>query len=89
MRNKTLTIVGALLVLVFVCGCNSDECGNCGGGVEDGYFFKRVTSDDLLQLSSDFPDMQLEQCIRFKFDVNDEFDLETVTLVDDCCCDLY
>ena len=82
-------LVFIFLMLVFL-GCESDECGSCGGGVLDGYLFKTVTEDDRVQLSSTLPELELEACIRFKFELNgSDFNLETVTVVDDCCCDLY
>lgn len=72
-----------------ITGCNQEGCGDCGGGLIDGYLYQRVTSDDLLLLQSAFPDLQLDECIRFQMDDLQEIDPQSVEFVPDCCCDLY
>jgi len=69
-------------------GCNiKNDCVDCGGGLLDGYLYKVVSTDDLASV----PDLDIESCIRFKYTVltNDEIDSETVTVVNDCCCKEY
>ena len=85
--------IAILITALLLCGgsgCNNDDCNDCGGGVINGYMFKRVEQEDLAQLTPDFPDLQIDACIRFKIDLNNHsFKLGTVTIVDDCCCDVY
>ncbi|NOZ04685.1 MAG: hypothetical protein GXO92_08845 [FCB group bacterium] len=84
---KLLAIL--LLFLSINIGCNkSTECSNCGGGLTGGYLYKRVTQEDLAQLGG-IEGITLETCIRYKFLTEDEFDLESIDIVDNCCCDQY
>lgn len=84
-----LAIIISSLILYGLTGCNdSSECTNCGGGPVDGFLYKRVTQEDLSQLGS-IEDITLDTCIRFQFIDMDEFDLESIEIVDDCCCDQY
>ena len=63
------------------------NCTNCGGGLVDGYMYKEVSMADLVGLGA-VEDIEVGVCIRYKLDGTD-FDLETVQVVDDCCCTLY
>ncbi len=76
-----------MLVLVFSSCKKDDACSDCGGGPQDGYLYKTVTQDDISTLGT--LGIQLEECIQYKIDFSEEIDLETVLVVDDCCCDLY
>ncbi len=65
--------------------CEKDEgCDDCGGTILDGYLFSEVTTADLSTLGA-VEDIEVGACIRYKLD-GTEFDLETVKVVDDCCC---
>ncbi|MFH1852773.1 MAG: hypothetical protein ABIA75_10540 [Candidatus Neomarinimicrobiota bacterium] len=73
-------------------GCDNEACGDCGGGLIDGYFYKKVTTEDLGFIGSEndnIPDLELDACIRFQFDLNNEINVESVKVVDDCCCEIY
>jgi hypothetical protein len=92
MRKQQLITLFLCLCLPVIalfngCGKNS-ECTDCGGGLTGGYLYKRVTQEDLTQLAT-IEGITLDTCIRFKFIIEDEFDLESITIVDDCCCDQY
>lgn len=89
MIKKMIGVLIIVIALMVCTNCESDECSDCGGGIIDGHLYTRVTTDDLAQLGAEFPYLKVDDCIRFKFDINNEFDLETVELVDDCCCDIY
>ncbi|MBC8403542.1 MAG: hypothetical protein H8E14_18835 [Candidatus Marinimicrobia bacterium] len=85
-----IAILITALLLSGGTGCNKNDCKGCGGGLIDGYLYKRVEQVDLEKLTTIFPDLQIEACIRFKLDLNGiDINLETVTVVDDCCCDVY
>lgn len=87
---KRIAILVTALSLSVGSGCNNDDCKDCGGGVIEGYLYKTVEQEDLAELTPNFPDLQIEACIRFKLDLNTSgFKLETVEVVDDCCCDVY
>ncbi len=80
----------SILILFFCISCNEDDsCTDCGGGLEEGYLYKTVTEDDISKLGQ--LGITLDECIQFKFvsDTGEELDIETVAVVDDCCCDLY
>ncbi len=83
--NHKIFVPVLILVLVFVaCPNNEEGCNDCGGTIIDGYFFSEVTIEDLTVLV-DIEGIEVGACIRFKLD-GTEFDLETVKVVDDCCC---
>ncbi len=86
---KTVFFAVLLLAVTICTNCETSECGDCGGGIIDGHLYKRVTTDDLVQLSPYFQNLAVDDCIRFKLDLNDDFDIESVEQVDDCCCDIY
>ena len=82
-RNILLTSFLAMLVFL---ACEKEEgCDDCGGTILDGYFFSEVSTADLTVLGT-VEDIEVGVCIRYKLDGTD-FDLETVLVVDDCCCD--
>ncbi len=84
-----LPLAVLLLFLSTNSGCNkTTECSDCGGGLTGGYLYKRVTQEDLTQLGG-IEGITLDACIRYKFLTEDEFDLESVDIVDNCCCDQY
>ncbi len=81
-------ILLVLLVGLFNPACTDEDCSDCGGNISEGYLFRQVTEEDMDQLLPVFPDIKLETCIRFKLELTgSEIDLESVTVVDDCCCD--
>ena len=70
--------------------CNSDvsisDCTNCGGGLIDGYLYKKVTINDLANLTQINVSANIEQCIRFMMDGDD---FSSATIVEECCCTIY
>lgn len=81
------TILLIVTLFAFSSCAKDDSCADCGGGPQDGYFYKTVTQDDISELGS--LEINLDECIQFKIDFNDDIDLESVSIVDNCCCDLY
>ena len=51
-------------------------------------FFKEVTQDDLAEIGN-IEGMNIGICIRYQLLglTEEEFDLETIAIVDDCCCE--
>ena len=83
-----LTIILTLsLFLLFTCDDNS-ECASCGGNLLDGFLFKEVTQSDLAEIGN-IEGMNIGICIRYQLTglTEEEFDLETIAIVDDCCCE--
>lgn len=89
---KNIALIAGIAGLIFLVGISCKEskpCSDCGGGITDGYLFKKVTEADIPELSS-IDGIEIDNCIRFKFVLDEtDFDLETVNIVDDCCCLLY
>jgi hypothetical protein len=83
---KTSILITSLFTFIFFTACEKDEgCDECGGTILDGYLFNEVTTDDLTTLGA-VEGIEEGVCIRYTLD-GSEFDLETVKVVDDCCCD--
>ena len=83
--KRNILLSSFLTMLVFL-ACEKEEgCDDCGGTILDGYLFNEVTTEDLSVLGT-VEDIEVGVCIRYKLDGTD-FDLETVLVVDDCCCD--
>jgi len=83
--KTSILIISCLSILTFI-ACEKEEgCDNCGGTILDGYLFNEVTTEDLTALGT-IDNIEVGVCIRYKLD-GVEFDLETVKVVDDCCCD--
>ena len=80
-------IVSILFLTLFTCQDNS-ECSDCGGNLLDGYLFKKVTQEDLADIGS-VNGVNIGICIRYQLSGLAEggFDLETIEIVEDCCCD--
>ena len=57
-------------------------------GLLDGILFKEVTQNDLAEIGN-IEGMNIGICIRYQLLglTDEEFDLETIAIVDDCCCD--
>ena len=70
--------------------CNSggsiSDCTDCGGGVVDGYLYKKVTINDLADLTQINVSANIDQCIRFMMDGED---FSSATIVEECCCTIY
>lgn len=83
---KTKLLVTSLCIMIAFTACEKEEgCDDCGGTILDGYLFNEVTTEDLSALGA-VEGIEVGACIRYKLD-GTEFDLETVMVVDDCCCD--
>ena len=83
-----LTII-LTLSLFFLITCEDNPgCASCGGGLLEGFLFKKVTQDDLAEIGN-IEGMNIGICIRYQLLglTDEEFDLETIAIVDDCCCD--
>ena len=82
----TIILTFSLFFLV-TCGDNP-ECASCGGGLLDGFLFKEVTQSDLAEIGN-IEGMNIGICIRYQLTglTEEEFDLETIIIVDDCCCE--
>jgi len=83
-----LTIILTLSLFLLVTCEDNPECASCGGGLLEGYLFKKVTQDDLAEIGN-IEGMNIGICIRYQLLglTDEEFDLETIAFVDDCCCD--
>jgi hypothetical protein len=86
---KTSIKIIALLCVFLGCdtSSNTPECNDCGGGLVDGYLYKKVTIDDitsgLLDIKSSF---SIDECIRYRMDGIDFTEAESV---DNCCCTIF
>ena len=83
-----LTIILTLSLFFLVTCEDSPECASCGSGLLEGFLFKKVTQDDLAEIGN-IEGMNIGICIRYQLLglTDEEFDLETIAFVDDCCCD--
>ena len=83
-----LTIILTLSLFLLVNCEDNPECVSCGGGLLEGFLFKNVTQDDLAEIGN-IEGMNIGICIRYQLLglTDEEFDLETIAIVDDCCCD--
>ena len=84
MIRKFFPLVLILVFALVACPNKEEGCDECGGTILDGYYFNKVTVEDLSVLG-EIDGIEIGACIRFKLD-GTEFDLETVKVVDDCCC---
>ena len=83
---KISLLITSLCIMIAFTACEKEEgCDECGGSILDGYLFNEVTTEDLSAIG-DQEGIEVGACIRYKLD-GAEFDLETVKVVDDCCCD--
>ncbi|MEE8335922.1 MAG: hypothetical protein V3S48_05750 [Candidatus Neomarinimicrobiota bacterium] len=77
-----------ILIAVFLmAGCSNDkDCPDCGSILE-GYFFKSITTEDLAQNEglALLEGVNAGVCVRAKL-TGAELDLESIEVVDDCCC---
>jgi len=83
-----LTIILTLSLFLLVTCEDNPECASCGGGLLEGFLFKKVTQDDLAEIGN-IEGINIGICIRYQLLglTDEEFDLETIAFVDDCCCD--
>jgi len=89
MNNKIFLPFLILLLILVGCPSTDEGCDDCGGTIMDGYYFDEITIEDLAELGGvdEIEDIEVGACIRYKLELDGgEFDLETVTVVDDCCC---
>ena len=86
-KKFIIAIMPIVLFTFFTCQDNP-ECSSCGGGLLDGYLFKKVTQEDLADIGS-IDGVNIGICIRYQLTglTEDDFDLDTIEIVDDCCCD--
>ena len=83
-----LTIILTLSLFFLITCEDNPECASCGGGLLEGFLFKKVTQDDLAEIGN-IEGINIGICIRYQLLglTDEEFDLETIAFVDDCCCD--
>jgi len=83
-----LTILLTLSTFLLVTCEDNPECTSCGGDLSDGFLFKEVTQNDLAEIGN-IEGMNIGICIRYQLTglIEEEFDLETIAVVDDCCCE--
>ena len=83
-----LTIILTLSLFLLVNCEDNPECVSCGGGLLEGFLFKNVTQDDLVEIGN-IEGINIGICISYQLLglTDEEFDLETIAIVDDCCCD--
>ena len=83
-----LTIILILSFFMMVTCEDNPECASCGGDLSDGFLFKEVTQKDLADIGN-LEGMNIGICIRYQLTglIEEEFDLETIAIVDDCCCE--
>lgn len=79
-----------IIILLPMLSCNSgagiSDCTDCGGGLVDGYLYKKVTINDLADLTQINVSANIDQCIRF---IMDGEDFSSATIVEECCCTIY
>ena len=88
---KVLLIILIILSLFLMVTCEENpECASCGGDLLDGFLFKEVTQDDLADIGN-IEGINIGICIRYQLTGlnEEEFILETIAIVDDCCCEQY
>ena len=88
---KVLLIILIILSLFLMVTCEENpECASCGGDLLDGFLFKEVTQDDLADINN-IEGINIGICIRYQLTglTEEEFNLETIAIVDDCCCEQY
>ena len=88
---KVLLIILIILSLFLMVTCEENpECASCGGDLLDGFLFKEVTQDDLADIGN-IEGINIGICIRYQLTglTEEEFNLETIAIVDDCCCEQY
>tara|TARA_B100000029_G_C17547872_1_gene949101 strand:+ start:1662 stop:1958 length:297 start_codon:yes stop_codon:yes gene_type:complete len=87
---RNLSIIRYMFFSFFLFACNTDsnnsECIDCGNGLIDGYFYKKVNSEDIFNLSQLDISVNIDQCIRYKMD---GVEFEDASIVEDCCCTIY
>ena len=86
-KNILIGIISMLFLVLITCQDNPD-CSDCGGNLLDGYLFKKVTQEDLADIGS-IDGVNIGICIRYQLSglAEGDFDLETIEVVEDCCCD--
>ena len=86
-KNILTGIISMLFLVLITCQDNPD-CSDCGGNLLDGFLFKKVTQEDLADIGS-IDGVNIGICIRYQLTglTEDDFDLDTIEIVDDCCCD--
>lgn len=73
-------------MILFSTGCNdTSNCEDCGGSLDEGFLFKYVEATDIPDLT-EIEGIDVGACIRYKL-AGEEFDLDNVAVVDDCCCE--
>ena len=88
---KVLLIIIIIFSLFLMVTCEENpECASCGGDLLDGFLFKEVTQDDLADIGN-IEGINIGICIRYQLTglTEEEFNLETIAIVDDCCCEQY
>ncbi len=87
MKRRTILSLTLVIILTLVTCNKNGNCTDCGGTLAQGYIFKTVTTDDLAQIDglAQIEGVDAGVCIQAKL-TGQEMDVNTVTVVDDCCC---
>jgi len=86
MNHKIFPLYLIIALAMAACADNKKGCDECGGTILDGYYFDEVTTDDIAELG-EIEGIEIGACIRYKLDLDGtNFNIETVKVVDDCCC---
>ena len=85
---RSFSLLFLLLLMIYNCnsGTNTADCNDCGGGLTDGFLYKEVSLEDVVNLTEIGLSVNIGQCIRFKMDGTEFLD---AMIVDECCCSLY
>ncbi|MDP6339059.1 MAG: hypothetical protein QF842_01875 [Candidatus Marinimicrobia bacterium] len=78
----------AILLLAFNGSCDKDsKCNNCGD-LLGGFIIMKVTASDLVKYEglANLKGVDVGVCIR-AFILEEELSVNSVTVVDDCCCE--
>ena len=88
--SNIIKFFSIIIILLPLLSCNSgasiSDCTDCGGGLVDGYLYKKVTINDLANLTQINVSANIDQCIRFRVDGED---FSSATIVEECCCTIY
>ena len=87
MNSMKFVVIFTMFVLssTFVaCGEDAD-CPDCGK-LTEGYLFKKVTQGDFAQFSA-ISGIEVDACMRYKVTSGTDISEDTISVVNDCCCD--
>ncbi len=84
MKSVLIFTFFALSSTFVACGEDAD-CPDCGK-LTEGYLFKRVSQDDFAQFAG-ISGIEVDACMRYKVTSGVDISEDTISIVDDCCCE--